>query len=254
MRASEAPNILVLDERAGRVAAQARDNGEGTFNIDRTPIRQQLTVFDTLQLLADADLDEDRPIVAVIGLNTDISESLENFETLSVTQEIEAFGGRSFVLGTNVLGEDVLSRLIFGTRATLVIGIAAALFSSLIGIPLGLFSGYWGGLFDRLLTPIMDSVYSFPGLILAVALVAVIGPGINTIIVAIAVIYVPAYFRVVRSQTLTIKQASYVEAARSLGASDVVIIGRYIFPNVVASVVVVFTINVAECDFDRCSA
>jgi peptide/nickel transport system permease protein len=115
-----------------------------------------------------------------------------------------------------------------------------------VGIPIGLFSGYYGGKLDRLLSLVMDSVYSFPGLILAIVMAAMLGPGIINISLAIAVIYIPTYFRMVRGQTMTVKEELYVEAARSIGASSMSIMFRYIFPNVIASVVVIFSLNVAD--------
>jgi peptide/nickel transport system permease protein len=115
-----------------------------------------------------------------------------------------------------------------------------------IGVPLGLISGFVGGKLDRVLTLLMDSLYAFPGLILAISIAAVIGKGIGNIIVAIAVVYVPTYFRIVRGQTFSVKEELYVEAARSLGARPITILWRYIFPNVIPSVVIIFSVNVAD--------
>jgi peptide/nickel transport system permease protein len=120
------------------------------------------------------------------------------------------------------------------------------LLSSVIGIPLGLISGYMGGVVDRVLSLIMDSVYAFPGLILAIAFAAMLGPGVINITLAVAVIYIPTYFRLVRGQTLQLKEQLYVEAARSIGAKQGTILFRYIFPNIIATVVVVFSLNIAD--------
>lgn len=149
-------------------------------------------------------------------------------------------------MGTDNLQRDVLSRIIFGARTILGVAILAAVISSLVGITMGLISGYSGGVFDRILSLIIDSVYSFPGLILAIAFAAMLGPGIINISLAVAVIYIPTYFRLVRGQTLTIKEELYVEAARSIGAPDITILLKYIFPNVIATTVVVFTMNVGD--------
>ncbi len=155
------------------------------------------------------------------------------------------FGDR-FFLGTDNYGRDVLSRIIHGARTVLGVAILAAALSAAVGIPLGLFSGFFGGLFDRVLCLVMDSVYSFPGLILAIAMAALLGPGVLNIAVAIAVIYVPVYFRLVRSKVLSVKEEVYVEAARSLGAKALTILGLYVFPNVIPSIVVIFSVNVAD--------
>ena len=180
--------------------------------------------------------------------------------------------GPTFALGTDNLGRDVLSRIIFGARAVLLVAILSAGFSALVGVPTGLLSGFIGGTIDRVLSLIMDSIYSFPGLILAIAMAAVLQlqmqqvlknvtgaiglrlsgdqtaviTGTMTTTVAIAVVYMPTFFRMVRGQVLAIKQQLYVEAARSLGARPLTILFQYIFPNVIASIVVIFSVNIAD--------
>lgn len=161
----------------------------------------------------------------------------------------EAFvrpGQDGFLMGTDNLGRDVFSRVVHGARIVMIVAITATLFSAFVGIPLGLISGYFGGRLDKVLSLFMDSMYSFPGLILAIALAAMLGPGIINVSIAIAVIYIPTYFRVVRSHVLGVKQELYVEAAKTLGASDRTILSRYIFPNVIASIAVIFSLNIAD--------
>ena len=150
------------------------------------------------------------------------------------------------LLGTDNLQRDVFSRIIFGARTILGVAILAAIISSIVGIPLGLISGFSGGAFDKVLSLIMDSVYAFPGLILAIAFAAMLEPGIVSITFAVAVIYIPTYFRLVRGQTLTIKEELYVEAAKAIGAPGITILWKYIFPNVIATTAVVFTMNVGD--------
>ncbi|OQY26010.1 MAG: peptide ABC transporter permease [Anaerolineaceae bacterium 4572_32.1] len=154
--------------------------------------------------------------------------------------------GQSFVLGTDNYGRDVFSRIIHGAQTVLAIAILAALMSAAVGVPVGLLSGFFGGLLDRTLSLIMDSIYSFPGLILAIAMAALLGPGMLNIAVAIAVIYIPVYFRLVRSKVLSVKEEMYVEAARSLGARPMTILWLYVFPNIIPSIVVIFSVNVAD--------
>jgi len=154
--------------------------------------------------------------------------------------------GTTFFMGTDNLGRDIWSRIVWGARGILLVAILAALFSAIVGIPLGLISGYWGGSVDRVLSLVMDSVYAFPGLILAIAMAAMLGPGIINIAVAISVVYIPTYFRITRGQVLSVKEELYVEAAHSLGATAGTIIKTYIFPNVVPSIVVVFSLNIAD--------
>ncbi len=155
-------------------------------------------------------------------------------------------GGKSFILGTNQIGQDVLSRLSWGARIAITIGFTASLFSLVIGVPLGLFAGFTGGKIDRGLTLVMDSLYAFPGLILAIAIAAVLGPSIFNIIVAIGVLYIPTYYRIVRGQTLSTKEGLHVEAAKSIGATKTSILRRYIFPLVIPSVAIIFSVNIAD--------
>lgn len=154
--------------------------------------------------------------------------------------------GTSFILGTDNYGRDVFSRIVHGSRTVLGIAILAALMSAAVGVPVGLLSGFFGGFLDRALSLIMDSLYSFPGLILAIAMAALLGPGLMNVAVAIAVIYIPVYFRLVRSKVLSVKEEVYVEAARSLGARAFTILWMYVFPNVIPSIVVIFSVNVAD--------
>jgi peptide/nickel transport system permease protein len=154
--------------------------------------------------------------------------------------------GTKFPLGTDNLGRDYVSRIIWGARTIMSVALVSALLSSVIGISLGLISGFASGALDRFLSLIMDSIYSFPGLLLAIAMVAMLGPGLVNVAVAVSVVYIPTFFRVVRGQVLTVKEELYVEAARSLGASAFSILTKYIFPNVIPSIVVVFSLNVAD--------
>ena len=115
-----------------------------------------------------------------------------------------------------------------------------------IGIPLGLISGYFGGKLDRAISMLMDSMYAFPSLILAIAIAAVLGPSVINAVVAISIVYVPTYFRMIRGQTLSLKSRLFVEAAKAIGASDTRIMRKYILPNMITTVVVVFSLSVAD--------
>ncbi|PJF43669.1 MAG: hypothetical protein CUN55_07925 [Phototrophicales bacterium] len=245
-RASNANGVGRITDDAGVVIGQERSRLglENAIAVDRT-LRDGDTPEMAFEALLSADLTQRRPLVAIVGRRSVFEPLVDQYEGVRVIGRI----GPDYptpLLGTNNLGEDVFSRLIYGTQTTLIIGISSAIFSCLLGIPLGLISGYIGGFLDRILSLILDSVYSFPGLILAIAIAVVLGRGILTVVFAIAVIYVPIYYRIVRSQTLAIREMSYVEAARSLGERNIIILFRYIFPNVIASVVVIFSINVAD--------
>jgi peptide/nickel transport system permease protein len=176
----------------------------------------------------------------------DRTEAKEITEANLEFEQLEGSYGQTYALGTDNLGRDITSRLIWGARTVLSVAISSALLSSMIGIPLGLLSGFVGGKLDRSLSLVMDSIYSFPGLLLAVALAAMLGPSLLNVAIAISVVYVPTFYRVVRGQVLSVKQDLYVEAARSLGARRSSILRRYVFPNVIPSVVVVFSLNIAD--------
>jgi len=148
--------------------------------------------------------------------------------------------------GTNKLGMDMFSRILYGGRTVLTVVILATMTSMVIGVTLGLLSGYTGGSLDRGLSFIMDSIYVFPSLILAIAITAVLGPNIINAIIAIGIIYIPTYFRMVRGQTLQIKASLYIEAARSIGAKSFRIMRKYILPNLLPTVLVVFSMNAAD--------
>jgi peptide/nickel transport system permease protein len=151
-----------------------------------------------------------------------------------------------YPMGTDHLGRDVYSRVLYGAIVALEVAALSMLLSSVVGTVFGLFSGFLGGKSDRLFSIVMDSIYAFPGLILAIAIAAMIGPGIVNMSIAIAVVYIPTYFRMIRGQVLSIKEQLYVEAARALGASNSTILFRYIFSNIIPSLVVVLSLNVAD--------
>jgi len=151
-----------------------------------------------------------------------------------------------FPMGTNQLGQDMLSRILCGGSLMLQVSTLSVLVCFIIGVPIGLFSSYVGGVFDRACSLVIDAVYAFPGLVIAIAISAMLGPGAVNMALSIAVVYIPSYFRIVRSQVLSIKELTYVEAARATGAKWYTILFRYVFPNVIPSIVVVATINFAD--------
>jgi len=151
-----------------------------------------------------------------------------------------------FIMGTDVLGRDIFSRIIYGTRIVMLITILSMALSSLIGVSLGLLSGYVGGRIDSLLSLIMDSLYAFPGLILAIALAFMLGPGILNVATSLTVVYIPTYFRMIRGHVLSVKESLFIEAARATGAKGGTIIFRYILPNVIPSLPIILSLNAAD--------
>ncbi len=148
--------------------------------------------------------------------------------------------------GTTRLGYDVFSRTVFGAGAAWQVVILATLLSLVIGIPLGLVSGYLGGNLDRVLLFFMDALYTLPGLLLSITLAFVVGRGILNAAIAISLAYIPQYYRVIRNQTISAKTEPYIEAAQALGASTWRILSRYLLFNVVQSIPVLFTLNAAD--------
>jgi peptide/nickel transport system permease protein len=217
-------------------------NSQAGKELDKLEIEYEK--FSSIRRAVEALRDGDTDALITDAKDPKLREQLRE-RAVEVKTVGEAFGD-SYMLGTDNYGRDVLSRIIYGARTVLAIAILAALMSASVGIPLGLLSAFMGGSIDRTLSLVMDSIYSFPGLILAIAMAALLGPGMLNIAIAIAVIYIPVYFRLVRSKVLSVKEEVYVEAARSLGASAATILGLYVFPNVIPSIVVIFSVNVAD--------
>ena len=152
----------------------------------------------------------------------------------------------AFPMGTNRLGQDILSRMIAGGSTMMEVAGLSVLICFLVGVPLGLLAGYSRRLVDSPLSLLMDALYAFPGLVLAIAIAAVLGRGVVNLSIAIAVVYIPTYFRVVRSQVLTLKELPFVEAVKVEGGRTWNILFRQIFPNVLPSIAVIASINVAD--------
>ncbi|MFF2481072.1 ABC transporter permease [Paenibacillus sp. NPDC058071] len=140
--------------------------------------------------------------------------------------------------GTDEYGRDILSRLMDGTRLTLAVSLSAVLIAAVLGTILGLLSGYYGGWLDRLIMRGSDVLFSFPDLLLAIGIVAILGPGSTNVVIAVAVFGTPSFARIIRSVTLSAKETLFVEAAKSMGAKDSRIIWRHIFPETVSSIIV----------------
>jgi len=154
--------------------------------------------------------------------------------------------GRPFYMGTDQLQRDVFSRVIYGGRVPILVALISCAISLGVGTLLGWIAGYTGGRLDRALSLVMDAIYSFPALILAIAIVAMLGPGLANMTAAIAFVYIPTYFRVARGQVLAVRAQEFVEAARALGASSVRTLLRHIAPNTLPAVMTVPSFNIAD--------
>ena len=205
--------------------------GRGNLSFKLTVIGLIITIgFILIALLA--------PTLQAWGLIQSPTESLIN--------PIHEPPGVNYWFGTTRQGYDVFSRTLFGTQAALEVVILATTISLILGVPLGLVSGYLGGKVDKILLFLMDTIYTLPGLLLSVTLAFVVGKGVINAAIALSIAYVPQYYRLVRNHTVSVKTELFIEAAQAMGASTRRILSRYLFFNVIQSVPVLFTLNAAD--------
>ncbi|MCW8166078.1 glutathione ABC transporter permease GsiD [Verminephrobacter aporrectodeae subsp. tuberculatae] len=148
--------------------------------------------------------------------------------------------------GVDPLGRDIFSRILMGTRISLAAGFFSVLVGGFFGTALGLLAGYYGGWWDRIVMRISDVLFAFPGILLALGVVAILGSSMGNVVVAVSVFSVPAFARLVRGNTLALKQQTYIEAERSIGASDWTIVVRHILPGTVSAIIVYFSMRVGN--------
>jgi len=146
--------------------------------------------------------------------------------------------------GVDPLGRDIFSRILMGARISLTAGFVSVAAGALVGTALGLVAGYREGWWDRIIMRLADVLFAFPGILLAIGIVAILGGGMTNVIIAVAIFSIPTFARLVRGNTLALKHLTYVEAARSVGASGWTIVMRHIFPGTIAAVVVYFSLRI----------
>lgn len=152
---------------------------------------------------------------------------------------------REFPLGTDELGRDILSRIIFGSRISLQVGVISVSLALLLGSSLGLVAGFFGGATDDALMRVMDVLFAFPAILLAIGIMAMLGASITNAMIAIGIVYAPSFARLSRASVLSLKEMEFVEAARALGLSDLRVIARHILPNLLAPVIVQTTFSLS---------
>nr|WP_232215062.1 ABC transporter permease subunit [Bacteriovorax sp. BAL6_X] len=155
-------------------------------------------------------------------------------------------GSFQFILGTDDLGRDVFSRLIYGAQVSLFVGISIVLISTLVGTMLGLIAGYFGGKTDAVIMRFIDILMAYPSILLAIIVVSVIGPGLMNAVFAVALVSIPSFTRLIRANVLEIKNLQYVQAAKTFGASPIRIMLKEILPNCMATLIVQVTLGLSE--------
>lgn len=160
---------------------------------------------------------------------------------------LNRFSGPSaqFWLGTDEYGRDIFSRIVHATRPALIVGVFSVGVAMLIGVPLGILAGFYLGWFDRAISWLVDIMLAFPSLLLALMVVALLGPGTMTVVIAIAISQVPLFIRLARGSTLVVKNADYVKASRSFGARDSRLMIRHILPNILGPLIIMGTLSIA---------
>lgn len=183
-------------------------------------------------------------LVACISLAADYL-GLADPLRISISHRLQAPGG-DFLFGTDQFGRDILARVIQGGWIPLQVGIVSVILGAVFGVALGALGGYFGGWLDHMCILVMDAIIAFPATLLAIGLMAALGPGVDNIIFALALIGVPRYGRVVRGAVLSIREKEYVEAARAAGSGHLKIILVHVLPNTMAPLIIVTTIGVAN--------
>jgi len=184
-------------------------------------------------------------ILLVIVLAAIAGPMLSPHEPTTFSARRLAPPGGAFPFGTDEFGRDLFTRALYGARVSLEVAAVSVSLASGVGILIGVFSGYYGRWIDGVFMRLMDVIFAFPTILLALAVVAVLGPAIRNLEVAIAIVYVPVFARLARAATLVVAAQPYVEAARSIGSPDARIMRSHIAPNILAPLVVQFTINIA---------
>lgn len=176
---------------------------------------------------------------------TRIDPNAQDITRRCLPPSFKAADGIRNVLGTDQLGRDILSRVVWGSRISILVGAAAAALSVAIGVPLGLLCGYYGGRMDRVIMHIADIQLAFPSMVLAIALVAVLGPSTRNMIIVLAIGGWVQHARVIRGQVLSLREKEYVKAAEALGATDAEVIIRHLVPATIPTMLVIATFQVA---------
>ena len=184
-------------------------------------------------------------ILCILGLVAALAQVITQYDPIIINPPDRLQGPSSeHWLGTDPFGRDLYTRLVYGARISLPVGLIAVVISAVFGIALGLVSGYYGRLVDGIIMRLIDIMLAFPGILLALVVVAVLGPNLRNVMIAVGIGGIPRYTRLVRGSVLASRELLYVEAARVIGVPDRTLMFRHILPNVVAPAVVLSTLSV----------
>jgi peptide/nickel transport system permease protein len=182
-------------------------------------------------------------LVALVSILAPLLAPHDPIET-NLAQRLAPIATPGYLLGADELGRDILSRLIWGGRISLLIGFSAVMVAMMLGVMVGLLAGYFGGWVDTLVMRLIDILMAFPAILLAITIVASLGPGLRNAMLAVAIVGIPYYARIVRGNVLSLREREFIQAARVIGAPNVRIILRHVFPNTLAPLIVAATLDV----------
>ena len=182
-------------------------------------------------------------ILVIVAIFAPVLAPYDPLKT-DVIQRLKAPSG-AHLLGTDDLGRDILSRIIYGSRISIQVGVISVSLALVLGVTLGVLAGYYGGWIDNLVMRLIDIMLAFPSILLAIVIMAMLGPQLSNAMIAIGFVNLPRFARIVRSSVLSVKEEEYVSAAQSLGSSDFRIITKHILPNCLAPLTVQSTLSIA---------
>jgi peptide/nickel transport system permease protein len=183
-------------------------------------------------------------ILLVLALAAIFAPALARFDPVQIGSSVLTPPSSEFWFGTDAYGRDIFSRVLFGARLSLLIGLIAVGIASLIGVTVGLLSGYYGRWVDTGLMRMIDVMLAFPGILLALVIVSMLGPSLVNLMIAVGIASIPAYARLTRSLVLAAREELYVEAAQSIGTPDGLILVRHLLPNIFAPILVTMTLGI----------
>jgi peptide/nickel transport system permease protein len=184
-------------------------------------------------------------ILAVLIAVALLAPFLAPYDPIKISRDVMQAPSRDHLMGTDNLGRDVFSRVVYGARISLQMGFIAVAIAATIGTLIGVIAGTYGGLVDGFFMRLIDALMALPGILLALTVAATLGPGLYNAMIAVGVAWIPSFARIVRSSVLQINETTYVEAARASGASDLRLILRHILPNTMAAIMVLASLGVA---------